>query len=443
MGRARWSDGQMLHVVNSVGWILFILIAIPAAAQATPHVHAYRFGEGVTVSDGDSYKLTLTSYVQPQAEVIQYLGDGPEGLNARLRLRRLRLRLVGEAPRQRISFRLSVDLTGANEVGEGTSDFLLDAFVRFNLTRTLRLTFGQRTTFSDNRELFQRSHSLMLVERSRVTSAFAAIREFGIFAEDRIRIRQTSHYLRPYLMLTNGDGSNVFVNDRGGLKFGGRLDYLPFGLFYDKGQFRGVDIVRELVPRLVVGVAYSYNVGMSSRRGRGSGDIVYLDADGNDALPDFGKLSVDFLFKYRGFTMLGEFNYTHASVPDTIAFRVRNDGSVTDSFPGGVDNYVRGRMMLGRGYNIQAGYIFPFLTSIDARYTHLDADEHSFLNNGTFYNRPNYVTLGVSQYFTRSYGLKIQLSGTYVDAAEGSNGVDSEPITGDEFIGRLMGTLAL
>lgn len=421
---------------------LSLLIGLSEARGQNPHIHKYRLGDGITVSEDDHYALTLSGYIQPFAESRQFLGTGPSGLNPRYRLRRARLRLEGSAPQQRLSFRFQLDLSGSTEVGDDTGDLLLDAFVTYRVTRTLQVAFGQRPTYTDNRELFMRSHTLQLPERSRVTSAFASIREFGLFAQDRIRIGQSSHYLRPYVVVTNGDGLNAFLKDRGGFKVGGRIDYLPNGLFYRKGQFRQADLVRELVPRLVVGVAYSYNWGMSSRRGRRSGDILYLNDDGEDSLPDFGKLSIDFLFKYRGFSMLGEFVKTHAEVPDDITQRIRNDGSIATTFDGGVDALVRSRMMLGEGYNIQMGYIFETNTSIDARYTHLVADENSFLNNGTFYNRPNYVTVGVSQYFDNNYGLKIQASLTYVDATEGSNDFNSESIEGDEILGRVTSTLA-
>ncbi|MEL6188117.1 MAG: porin [Myxococcota bacterium] len=421
--------------------ISFLLLSNVASAE-NPRVHGYRFGDGLTVSREGRYRLNLSGYVQPSLEVQDYLGSGPEGLNPRFRLRRLRLRLVGDAPQQKLSFRLHVDLSGSSEVGDEASNFLLDAFVAFRPTRTLRIVFGQRTTYTDNRELFIRSHALQFVERSRVTSAFSAIREVGLFVDDRIRIGETSHYLRPYLVITNGDGPNTFSADHGGLKFGGRVDYLPFGLFYDRGQFREVDLVRELVPRLVVGVAYSYNFGVSSRRGRGSGEIIYLNDQGEESLPDFGKFGLDFMFKYRGFSILGEFNWTHARVPDDITQRVRNDGSIATTFTGGVDAFVRGRMMLGRGYNLQLGYIFDSDTSVDLRYTHLDADENSFLNNGTFYNRPNYYTLGLSQYFTNRYGFKVQASLTFVDTNPGTNDFFSQPTDGDELIGRFMSTLA-
>ena len=137
---------------------------------------------------------------------------------------------------------------------------------------------------------------------------------------------------------------------------------------------------------------------------------------------------------------------TTASVPEGITQRVRNDGSTTGNFlvdgVQDVENYIKGRMMLGKGYNIMMGYLFKNRISVDARYTHLDADQHSFLNNGTFYNRPNYYTLGVSKYLTKMYGFKVQTSITYVDAAQGSNFFDGTPMNGDEWVLRIITSLA-
>jgi hypothetical protein len=286
---------------------------------------------------------------------------------------------------------------------------------------------------------------LQLVERSRLTSAFASIREFGVFIEGSYRLGPTA-YLKPSLALTNGDGLNVYSSDFGGLKYGGRLDFLPFGLFTRFGQFRQVDMVRENSPKLVVGGTYSVNNGMSSRRGRTSGTILYLDDENNVALPDYTKYGVDFLFKFRGFSMLGEFAGSSANVPDNITQRVRNDGTTSRALEvdgvQDVENYIKGRMMLGNAFNIQAGYIFKNLWSIDGRYTYIDADKHSFLNNGTFYNRPEYYTVGVSKYFARNYGIKVQGSFTYVEADQGSNGLDGNPIIGDEWIARILTSLA-
>ena len=438
-----------------LAFVLVLLFLAPAMGPGVAHagtgseygnitVGKYQLGEGLRFSTHRGHELRLFTYIQPFVEAKQYT-EHPEfgGPITRFRMRRLRMRLMGTSADDRVEFRLQFDLTGANEVDTVDNTFLLDAFVTYRITRYLELTFGQRATPTDNRELFMLSHTLQLPERSRLTSSFAAIREVGFFLNHRVRFGQSQHYLKPYLTLTNGDGPNVFGPDRGGFKVGGRLDYLPFGLFSRFGQFRQADLVREPTPRLVVGGIASRNYGMSSRRGRESGGILYLDADGEESLPTYTKVGVDFLFKWRGFSMLGEYNRTFASVPGDIAFRVRNDGSQTDDFDGDIEGYVRGRMMLGRGYNLQAGYALPTNTSVDFRWTRLEADEDSFLNNGTFYNRQTYVTGGLSQYYQGNYGLKVQGSLTWVDALPGSNDIYSEPIPGDEWIARVITTLAL
>ncbi|MDR6302058.1 porin [Mesonia maritima] len=423
----------------------FILLSLPAICTSQIYLDKYNFGEGLHFSGENGYSIQLEGYAQPYVETKRYLGNYDSEIYKRFRMRRLRLSLSGNSENEKLSYRLKVDLSGTPEIDiEGEDDagtFLLDAYLEYDLTDDISLTFGQRSTATDNRELRMSSQTLQLVERSRVTSAFSTIREFGLFADGTFRIPGGS-YLKPTLTLTNGDGLNVFQKDRGGLKYGGRLDFLPFGLFTYFGQFRQVDMVRELTPKLVVGVNYSYNDGMSSRRGRESGSVLYLNDDGDEALPDYTKFGIDFLFKYKGFSMLGEFVKSTATVGNDITQRVRNDGSTSTSFLVNgiqdVENYVKGRMMLGEGYNIQAGYLFKNLISVDARYTHLEADTYSFLNNGTFYNRPNYYTFGISKYLDRNYGAKIQTSFTYVDAAPGSNDFNGDPINGNEWIARLI-----
>ena len=111
-------------------------------------------------------------------------------------------------------------------------------------------------------------------------------------------------------------------------------------------------------------------------------------------------------------------------------------------------DYLRSQLMLGSGFNVQLGYLFKSLISADVRFTHLESDEFSFLNNGTFYNRPNYYTFGLSKYFVRNYGFKIQAAITYVEVSEGSTysqqtGVLEEPynaieLKGNEIIIRLI-----
>ena len=423
----------------------FLFIVINLSAQDV-EMQSYTFGEGLKFVGESGYNLKLTGYAQPMSELKRI--NSEESNSSRYRMRRVRLRMDGQSSNERFKYRFQVDLSGVSEIGESDEDPLLDAYVDYALTNRISVKFGQRSTYTDNRELFMNSNSLQLVERSRLTSAFSSIREFGLFISGRFRAGRGS-YIRPHFVLTNGDGKNVYSRDRGGLKIGGRVDYLPFGLFTNMGQFRQIDVMREQVPKLVVGVHYSKNNGMSSRRGRYSGRLIYLNANDEESLPNYTKYGVDFLFKYKGFSALGEYIKSTAEVPSDITKRIRNNGSISESFlvneVQDVDSYVKGRMMLGSAYNIQMGYLFKNGFSIDSRYTHLIADENSFLNNETFYNRPNYYTFGVSKLLGRNYGFKVQASVTHVDGSLGINhdlDTNTPAIFEDEIIFRLITTIS-
>lgn len=412
--------------------------------NAQIQLDSYEFGEGLKFSTKDGKKLKMSGFVQPYFEGKHYTDAGDIDAQNRFRIRRARLRIDGKSSNEKFGYRLQLDLSGSSEVEGSTSNYLMDAYITYNITNRIKVAFGQRSTYTDNRELFMSSNTLQLVERSRLTSSFASIREFGLFLQGNFRTGKGS-YLKPYFVVTNGDGGNVFNKDHGGLKVGGRLDFLPFGLFTNFGQFKQADIVRERAPKLVFGVNYSLNNGISSRRGRESGSIIYLNDKDEESLPDYTKYGIDFLFKYNGFSALGEYVKTSTSVPSDITQRVRNDGTTSTNFLvndiQNVENYIKGRMMLGEGYNFQLGYLFKSGFSIDGRYTHLIADDNSFLNNDTFYSRPDYYTIGLSKYLGRNYGAKIQTSFTYVNG-DTINDNDGNPIDGDEWIARLMLTFS-
>jgi hypothetical protein len=457
---------------------IFRIIFVVLVSVSLSHIYAqntklssYTFGEGYNFTNSNGSTVKLQGYIQPSMETEIY-EDSDDPNTTRFRMRRLRLRMSGKSANERFGYRLQVDLAGQDEAQrEGdVSDlrnYLLDAYVSYKVASRVELIFGQRATYTDNRELFMNSNSLQLPERSRLTSAFASIREFGLFARGTFKTGRGT-YVKPYVTITNGDGANVFANDRGGLKYGARLDFLPFGLFTNFGQFRQADVVREQTPKLVFGVTANYNDGITSRRGRNSGRIFYLNDingngqldDGEERLPDYSKIGVDFLFKYKGFSVIGEYHKSFASdIADDI--NLRNDifgddsDALTDRFRGRVNptseefrdyttnEYVRRQMMLGEAYNIQAGYLFKNAFSIDARYTHINADEHSFLNNATFFNRTDHYTIGISKYLNRSYGAKIQASYTWINAGEfGISNNQGEPLPGDERLFRLILTLA-
>ena len=435
-----------MKIIKIISLFLF-LISFNINSQSS--LNSYSFGEGISFTADNGSMIKLSGYAKPHLEIKNYNDLEENSSSNRFRLRRLRLRFDGQAANPKFAYRFQVDLSGSSETGEATGDFLLDAYVSYDITNRIKVIFGQRSTYTDNRELFMNSNSLQLVERSRLTSAFSSIREFGLFLSGNFRLNGQGSYLRPYFVLTNGDGINNFDKDLGGLKIGGRIDFLPFGLFTNKGQFRQIDVMRELTPKFVIGVNYSHNSGMSSRRGRNSGSILYLNELGQQSLPDYTKYGIDFLFKYNGFSALGEYVKSSSTVPTDIIERVRNDGSTSSSFlvngVQDIESYVNGRMMLGEAYNIQMGYLFKSGITIDSRYTHLKADDNSFLNNATFYNRPNYYTLGIGKLLGRNYGAKIQGSITFVDGSLGvnhDNDTATDPVFKDELLFRLITTIS-
>lgn len=428
--------------------LIFCLLPVLFCEAQMVQVLPYEPGEGLTIEAGNQYRLELSGMIQPMSETRIYPETDGRKSYTRFRMRRMITKLRGSAAQEKIRYQLQVDLTGSSDGGAdaGNNNYLMDAWISWRPSRGTEITFGQENSPTDSRELGILSSGLQMAERSVVSTAFSSIREFGVFAKTQWEVGHQSRVV-PYLALTNGDGANVSNPDHGGLKVGGRLDFLPFGTFVNGGQYCQHDLDREQTPKLVVGAHYSYNSGISDRRGRQSGTILYLDSAGKETLPDYRKFGVDFLFKYRGFSASGEYINANASVPKNTAFRVRNDGSTSSSFLVNniqdVDGYVKGRIIVGSGVNFQAGYLFRSGFSVDGRFTKLMPQAQSFLRNGTFYNRSAYYTLCFSQYLARNYGAKVQAAFSYARAEAGSVTVGGQAQKGNEMSAILMLTLAL
>ena len=149
------------------------------------------------------------------------------------------------------------------------------------------------------------------------------------------------------------------------------------------------------------------------------------------------------LFKYQGFSVVAEYLASKSFVPKDITTRVRNNGTTSETFTDAngnqnIENYINGRMMLGKGINIQAGYLTKKLYSFDARFTKLVPDEFSFMNNTLYYNRNHFYTIGLSKYLNKDYSYKIQTSFVYADAEEGSRNLDGIEQEANEWMIRVM-----
>ena len=427
-------------------------LALPLAAWAqdweddmSSTVQNYQLGEGWSYQSGP-FTGEITALVQPHLEWKYGPSEVFSDATVRTRLRRARVRFAGDHRDSRFYYRLTLDLSGTSELDDAQGIMLFQSFVGYRLTPQHRITVGQRGNPAGPREMQMNSGTLQLVERSRVSSAFATIAEMGIFYDGRMRLTG-KQFLRPALAITTGDGANPFGRDYGGLKYAARLDWVPNGLFTRFGQFRQADLVRERSPKLIVGAYANFNQGMSSRRGREQGAILYLDANLDPLLPNYAQVGVDGLLKYRGFSLLAEWIQAQAYVPEGIAYRVRNDGSVASTFEidgvNDVSAYVRNRMMTGSGFNVQAGYVLPSNWSVDVQATQLNPADFSFLRNGAFYDRPQYYTIGFTHYASRWYGLKHQLSATWNSVGPDARNHENSFLTAPEWTVRWCTTFML
>ena len=397
-------------------------------------------GNGIVLASTDNnYKVVLRGYSQSlfESRTISYDSSTIVDNNRynRFRARRIRLRLSGNQLYPGFSYRLQLNLAESEADDGFLSNILWDAWLGYNINKTNKIIIGQKGTPTDNIEVQMASNTLQLPERSRLTGAFSSIREIGVFYDNRFKVGNKA-VIKSMFNITTGDGYAYNFNSRdyGGLKYGCRINILPFGLFRNFGQFRQVDMVRELNPKLLIGFSGSFNNGMSSRRGRRNGDFLFYNIAGVDTsyrLPNYLKVGGDLLFKYRGFSVLAEYVNTKAFVANDITHRndrYGNDPSqITSSFGAfnedefltvSSDEYVKRQLILGSGFNIQAGYLFKSLFSIDGRFTKLNPNEFSFMNNATYYNRQHYYEIGLSKYFSKNYSFKVQASYRFIDDAK-------------------------
>lgn len=411
-------------------------------AQPRITLNRYKIGNGLRFSAIGGNKLTVSGLVQTTFETRHF--EGVSDNANRFRVRRARIRFDGSALCDKVRYRVGLDLVSGSETDGEDGSLLMDAWAAYRpWGNKLQISFGQRSTPTDNLELQMSSHTLQFVERSKITSAFSTIREIGLFLQSSFHVG--SHgFIRPEIAITDGDGPLGNGNKRyGGLKYGARVSYLPFGTFRSMGGSRESDVAYELTPKLCLGAGYSYADGISDRRGgRASGDILYQNAKGRIDLPDYGKLVADILFKYRGFSFLGEYVKTWGYVPSTIVSRVRNDGTTTTNFEidgrQDVEAYIKNRMMLGWGYNLQCGYMLRSLWGFDFRYTRLHPDRYSYLNNNLYNNRHHFYDLGISKYLTRNYAAKIQMTLGLARTNGECRTPDGKTFSGNELTGNII-----
>jgi phosphate-selective porin OprO and OprP len=374
------------------------------AAEETPEdaeesddpIVELEWGRGLTVRSEDrAFSLTIRGRIQALAEasVTPETAAQPDSREeVAFLVRRARLLLSGTL--------LSPDLQYYFQLGLAPRDMeadllipLRDAHVTWTGIPNLSIRVGQmKVPF--NRERVISSSALQLVDRSPVNAELTLDRDMGIqvFGTDLFDL---GGYLGYQIGVFAGDG-RLRLNEGAGLLYVARLQIQPTGDFED--SYVEVDFSREERARLSIGVGGAFN--HESRRTRSTnGDFYLLEGF------DYAHAELDFMFKYAGFSAMGELVYRQATGPSVRTGTV--DGvAVTETAANAL------------GYFLQAGYLFEPMIEIAGRYSEIVPVTSADLPATSVPARRE-ITLGLNWY-PMEHSLKLQFDWSHISDPTGA-----------------------
>ncbi len=381
----------------------FTLICFSLHAQET---NAPLFGKGLFNLVGKDSSFTMKIAARMQILAISKGQDASDGFftenESNFLVRRARLKFDGYAFSPKLKYKLELglsnrDISGGSDFTRNTPRYILDAVVMWNFYENFELWFGQ-TKLPGNIERVISSGNLQLVDRSLVNSVFNIDRDVGFQLRHHFDLTD-SFVVREKIAFSQGEGRNVTDGNLGGYQYTGRIELLPFGEFDGGGDYSGADLKREETPKLMLALTYDSNQNaVRTRSNLGS----YMLNDVGVYETNINTLFVDFMFKYNGFSLMGE--YADRDAKDAIA--KNSDGTATGDV-----------VWVGKGINLQSGYVFPSNWEVSGRYTNIKLDEGI-----TGRSPETQYTLGLSRYIV-GHKLKVQTDLSYLSIDNGTNEV--------------------
>lgn len=343
----------------------------------------FTLGNGLVFNSGDDYLFKLSGMIQPSFSLEN---DSLNNTEYFFNTKHTFFSFSGFSKKERVSFLMLADFS--------LSSPLLDAWVSYHINNNINLSFGQKLINGNNREMGYMEDNLQFGERSILSQDFSnTAREFGFFIDLNYSINNFN--IHPSFGVTSGDGRSSFGSDSrdmdlGGFKYFGRLDFYPFGYFSEGNNLQVADIKREPSPKLVFGIASSYNDGASNGVGEGHNDFILYNVNGLAQLPDYRQIYFDLLLKYKGFSLLGEYvNSSALSLQQVYTDPLANSLLL----PTQISEY----LALGSGLNFSLGYVFNNNFGIDLRYSEVNSEYESNLNSIISSNGA--TTVSFSKYF--------------------------------------------
>ncbi len=375
--------------------ILFIGFLLLFATVSYSQISLPKFGEGMlnVIGKDSTWSVRFAPRIQVRSNSFWDYNDNdfdkPEHSFV---IRRARLKFDGFAYSPKLRYKIelglsSFDIAGASEFTGNTPRVIYDAVIMWQFYENFELWAGQ-TKLPGNRERVMSSANLQLIDRSRLNSLFNIDRDLGVQIRHHFKASEKV-VIREMFAVSQGEGRNVITGNLGGLQYTSRVEILPLGEFTKKGDYIGGDIYREKTPKLAIGVTYDFNQdAVKTRSNQGS----YMRNDIGFYETNISTVFVDAMFKYNGFSLMGEYSYRDAQNPIAL----NSDGTST-----GEEVYT------GQGINIQGGYLFKKSWELAGRFTTINPN-----TSLTIRNTQNQYTLGGSKYLV-GHKLKVQTDFTY------------------------------
>jgi len=382
--------------------LLFIFVIFLGFSLQGQEISDTSFGKGMLnfVAKDSTFSIKFAPRFQVRSmSSWDHNGESYNSPDHNFIVRRARLKFDGFAYSPKLKYKIELglsnrDISGANEFNRNTPRYILDAVIMWKFAKNWEFWAGQ-TKLPGNIERVISSGNLQLIDRSLLNSRFTLDRDLGI------QLRHTSSLGRTFLMrekfsISQGEGRNVTEGNEGGLQYTARVELLPFGAFKSKGDYVQSDLKREVTPKLMASVTYNYN--QDAVRERGFAGDYMIRQDGSIYQTDQTTLFVDAMFKYNGFSFMGE--YAKRTADNEIATELNNTPT------GDV-------VLTGNALNLQAGYLFKNNYELAGRYT-------SIAYEAITGSAPvKQYTLGFNR-FVVGHKLKVQsdISYTTLDGAE-------------------------
>ena len=375
---------------------LFTVLVFSSFTVISQETNAPKFGKGLfnLVGKDSSWTMKVGTRMQFLTTVDAADGESP---SSNMLIRRARLKFDGYALSPKLKYKIELglsnrDISGGSEFTRNTPRYILDAVVMWNFTGNFVLWAGQ-TKLPGNIERVISSGNLQQVDRSLVNSRFNIDRDVGF--QLRHHFNLTDKFLiREKLAFSQGEGRNVTQGNEGGHQYTGRIEFLPFGKFISKGDYSGSDLKREEKPKLMFAINYDINKdAVKTRSNLGS----YMTNDDGLGLYEttINTFFFDGMFKYNGLSIMWE--YAERDADDPIA--KNSDGTLATDSNGDLTGDI---VQVGKGLNVQSGYLFKNNWEISGRFTNIKLDESI-----TGKAPQDQYTLGISKYIV-GHKLKVQ-----------------------------------